>query len=33
MEPEDLLPCSQEPASGHYSKPDASSLHPPIIFP
>jgi hypothetical protein len=33
MEPEGLSLCSQEPATGPYPKPDASSLHLPTIFP
>jgi len=27
MEPEGLLPCSQDPATGPYTEPDASSSH------
>jgi len=33
MEPKGSLPCSQEPASGTYPKPDASSPHLPTSFP
>jgi len=33
MEPEDLLPCSQEPATGSYHDSDASSPHLPTLFP
>jgi len=33
MEPESSLPCSQEPATGPYPDPDASSLHLPTLFP
>jgi len=33
MEPEGLLCCSQEPATGHYPQPDASSAHLPTLFP
>jgi hypothetical protein len=32
MEPEGLLPCSQEPATGAYSEPDESSPYNPILF-
>jgi hypothetical protein len=32
MEPDGSLPCSQEPASGPYSEPDASSPHVPTLF-
>jgi hypothetical protein len=31
MEPEDLLPCSQEPAIGPYPEHDKSSPHPQIF--
>jgi hypothetical protein len=27
MEPEDSLPCSQQPTTGPYPEPDASSTH------
>jgi len=33
MEPEGSLSCSQQPASGLYPEPDASSLHLLILFP
>jgi len=33
MEPEGLLPCSQEPTTGLYPQPDASSLHPSTLCP
>jgi hypothetical protein len=33
MEPEGSLPCSQEPTSGPYIKPGASSAHLPTLFP
>jgi hypothetical protein len=32
MEPTGSLPYSQQPATGPYPKPDASSLHPPTLF-
>jgi hypothetical protein len=32
MEPEDLLPCLQEPATGPYYLPDASKAHLPTLF-
>jgi hypothetical protein len=32
MEPEDSLPCSQEPAIGPCLEPDESSQHFPILF-
>jgi hypothetical protein len=31
MEPEDSLPCSQEPYTGSYLKPDQSNPYHPII--
>jgi hypothetical protein len=33
MELEGSSPCSQQPATGPYPKPDASSAHLPTIFP
>jgi hypothetical protein len=33
MEPEGPLPCSQEPTSGPYTKPDETSSHPHSLFP
>jgi hypothetical protein len=33
MEPEGSLPCSQQPATGPYTKPDESDPHPPTLFP
>jgi len=33
MEPEGSLPCSQQPATGLYLEPDASTPHPPPCFP
>jgi hypothetical protein len=32
MEPEGLLPCSQEPTIGPYPKPDQISPYHPILF-
>jgi hypothetical protein len=32
MEPEDSLPCSQEPATGPYTEPDESNPHPPTYM-
>jgi hypothetical protein len=32
MEPEGLLPCSQEHSTDPYSDPDESSLYHPILF-
>jgi hypothetical protein len=32
MEPEGSLPCSQQPATGPYPKPDASSPHPSFLI-
>jgi hypothetical protein len=32
MEPEGLLPSSQQPATGPYSDPDESSPHLPTLF-
>jgi hypothetical protein len=32
MEPEGSLPCSQDPATGPYFEPDASSWHFPALF-
>jgi hypothetical protein len=31
MEPEGLLPCSQEPSTGPYSEPDKSNPYHPIL--
>jgi hypothetical protein len=31
MEPEGSLPCSQEPSTGHYPRPDRSSPYHPIL--
>jgi hypothetical protein len=31
MEPEGLLPCSQEPSTGLYREPDQSNPHNPIL--
>jgi hypothetical protein len=33
MEPEGSLPCSQQPATGRYPEPDASSPHLATHFP
>jgi len=33
LEYEGSLPCSQQPATGHYPKPDASSPHFHMLFP
>jgi len=33
METKDLLPCSQNPATGRYPKPDESDPHRPILVP
>jgi hypothetical protein len=33
MEPEDSLPCSQEPATGPYPETCESNPHPPILLP
>jgi len=33
MDPEGSLPCSQEPATGPYPKPDGSSPHLSTLFP
>jgi hypothetical protein len=33
MEPQGSLPCSQQPATGPYPEPDASSLHVSKLFP
>jgi len=33
MEPEGSLPCQQQPETGPYPEPDASSPHLPTIFP
>jgi hypothetical protein len=32
IEPESSLPCSQEPSTGPYPKPDQSSPYYPILF-
>jgi len=32
MEPEHSLPCSQEPASGPYPKPDESNPHSRVLY-
>jgi len=32
MEPERLLPFSQQPTTTHYPEPDESSPHPPTLF-
>jgi hypothetical protein len=32
MEPKSLLPCSQEPDTGHYLEPDKSTPYHPILF-
>jgi hypothetical protein len=32
MEPEGLLPCSQDPTIGLYPEPDESIPHPPNLF-
>jgi hypothetical protein len=33
MEPEGLVPCSQEPENGLYLEPDSSSPQLPTLFP
>jgi hypothetical protein len=33
MEPEGSLPCSQQSTTGSYPELDASSPHPPTLFP
>jgi hypothetical protein len=33
MDPEGLLPCLQEHATGRYLEPDEPSLHFPTLFP
>jgi hypothetical protein len=33
LEPEDSLPCSQQPSTGPYPKPDESSPKLSILFP